>query len=345
MKKVVVVAPNWVGDALMSLPLLGMLAAADGLKTAVLASPYTSRIYLGLPGVSELIVFAGKGRLRRVADAAELLRALGANGALLLPPSFSSALAAWLGRVPERVGYKTDGRAPLLTAALDASNLKEEHLSESYIRLGKKILSNWNCEAPLIFSRPCIRIFENEKQSIERILKKKGAADVHFAVVVPGATYGTAKSWPWESFRRLVQLLSQQLPVVLGGTDGERRLCDRIAFGLSDVFNLAGETTLGELAALLQRAQIVVANDSGAPHIAASLGIPVVVIFGSTSPRWTAPLGGQVEIARHPVPCSPCFLRECPSSKECFTGIEPEHVLEKVLEVLEKKVDNFPLTL
>ncbi|MGD8414719.1 MAG: glycosyltransferase family 9 protein, partial [Candidatus Latescibacterota bacterium] len=79
----------------------------------------------------------------------------------------------------------------------------------------------------------------------------------------------------------------------------------------------------------LSRASVVVANDSGSPHLAASVGAPVVVIFGSTSPDWTAPMGQSVEVVRHPVHCSPCFRKTCPTNLECFDGVSVGEVLEK----------------
>jgi heptosyltransferase-2 len=143
--------------------------------------------------------------------------------------------------------------------------------------------------------------------------------------------YGPTKYWPSAKYRKLVRKLCAEVPVVLAGGGGEVDLCDEIAGDVPGVFNLAGATSLGELFALLEGARVVVANDSGAPHAAASLGTPVVVIFGSTSPVWTRPLGEQVRVVREPVHCSPCFLQECPTRLECYEGIEVEHVYAEAL--------------
>ena len=100
--------------------------------------------------------------------------------------------------------------------------------------------------------------------------------------------------------------------------------------GLAGVVNLAGQTNLGEFFALTEGARVVLANDSGAPHVAASLGVPVVVLFRSTSPEWTAPLGERVHVMQHKVHCNPCFRRTCPTQLECFNGIDPADVIARV---------------
>jgi heptosyltransferase-2 len=154
-----------------------------------------------------------------------------------------------------------------------------------------------------------------------------------YAVIVPGATYGPAKSWSWRRYRDVALELSRDTAVVLAGTEPEREMCARIADGADNVFDIAGRTPLGVFLALLSRASVVVANDSGSPHLAASLDTPVVVLFGSTSPGWTAPRGPVVEVVRHPVPCSPCFRKTCPTQLECFDGITVDEVLGKARAV------------
>ncbi len=152
-------------------------------------------------------------------------------------------------------------------------------------------------------------------------------------MVVPGATYGPAKSWPWERYREVTRQLSADLPVILAGTAPERDLCETIADG-GGVHNLAGETPVGLFLALLEKATVVLANDSGTPHLAASLGAQVVVLFGSTSPEWTAPMGRSVDVVRFPVHCSPCFRKTCPTQLECFDGITTDLVLTRVRRLL-----------
>jgi heptosyltransferase-2 len=175
-----------------------------------------------------------------------------------------------------------------------------------------------------------------DRKSLADLIRTLGVPDGGYAVVVPGATYGSAKSWPDEKYQGLVEKLSSEIPVVLGGSTGESELCAMIGEGRRNVFNLAGRTSLGEFVALLGGARVVVANDSGSPHVAASLGVPVVVIFGSTSPTWTTPLGEHVHVIIKPTHCSPCFLRECPTRLECYENIGVEEVFETAKNGIEK---------
>jgi heptosyltransferase-2 len=154
--------------------------------------------------------------------------------------------------------------------------------------------------------------------------------------VVPGAAFGPAKAWPWERYRELCRGLGRDRPVVVAGSAGDHGVCDRVAGGLPGVVNLAGKTGLGEFIALVGGARAVVANDSGAPHVAAAMGVPVVVLFGSTSPAWTAPLGEAVEVLQHRVHCNPCFRRTCPTQLECFNGIEVQAVHDAVARAVAR---------
>jgi heptosyltransferase-2 len=313
----------------MSLPLLGLLGQTGPVSLCVLAPEYIARVYWSIAGVNELVVFERGGRFRRVANLARSLRALEAAAAVILPPSFSSAVGPFLARVKTRVGYDTDGRGLLLTRAVRPPEKRDSHLSNDFVQLGKTALERLHIEPACEFQTPAVRVTEADFRALEGVFTA-GRIPEKYAVVVPGATYGPAKSWPRERFRELVRALSREIAVVLAGTRSESEACDIIADGQKDVYNTCGRTTLDQLFALLSRASVVIANDSGPPHVAASLGVPVVVLFGSTSPTWTVPLGRSVHVVRVPVDCSPCFRRNCPTQLECFTGIEPGEVLKSV---------------
>jgi heptosyltransferase-2 len=326
-KRVVVVAPNWLGDAVMSLRAVESLARVDNLRTAVMASAYVARVYAGVDAVDELWVDGDGGRGARIARRARALRAYGADCAVILPPSFSSALAPWLARVPRRVGFRSDARSPLLTHAL-APPPRTVHLSDSYARLAQAACGAGGSEVET--SAPRLRVYARERDAVADKLARAGVRAGEYVLVVPGAAFGPAKSWPWERYRALCADLVRAHPVVLAGSAADRALCERIAAGLPGVVNLAGATTLGEFFALAEGARVLVANDSGAPHVAAALGVPVVVLFGSTSPAWTAPRGERVDVLQHWVHCNPCFRRTCPTQLECFNGIEAADVAARV---------------
>lgn len=328
-RRVVVVAPNWLGDAVMSLPAVARAARSPGWELAVSTSPYTARVYWGVDGVDEIRVDSAPGRFTRLCDRVRSLRAYGADAVVVLPPSFSSALPAWLARVRTRVGFATDGRGALLSAPM-ATPPRTTHLSDSYLALVNRVVPTNG--APPGGGR--LAVAPAERARVAALLAQQGIGGVPYALVVPGAAFGPAKSWPWERYRRVCEDLSRDTAVVLAGSRADAEVCERVRDGRSGVVNLAGRTTLGEFFALVEGARAVLANDSGAPHVAASLGVPVTVLFGSTSPEWTAPVGERVDVVQHKVHCNPCFRRTCPTQLECFAGIDPADVIARVRRVL-----------
>jgi heptosyltransferase-2 len=344
-KRVVLVAPTWLGDAVMSLPLVGCLAAARGVRLTVVARSRSARLYAGIGGVPDLVAACDESRFERIVGPGRLLRRIRADGAVVLAPSFSSALAPFLAGVKVRSGVRSDARGALLNASISGRGLREEHLSKTYLRLGRVLLDRLGVRADHDFAAAKPVVFDGDRRALVERLKEAGAGE-GYAVVVPGATYGETKMWPREKYRELVRALAGEMPVVLAGSAAERGLCEGVGEGLRGVSNIAGRTTLGEFMALLEGARCLVANDSGAPHLAAALGAPVVAIFGSTSPVWTSPLGNAVHVVREAVPCSPCFLKRCPTKLECYAGISAERVLAAALGAAraggEKKVSPRP---
>jgi heptosyltransferase-2 len=332
-KRIAVIAPNWLGDAVMSLPLVGRLAAPAGVSVTVVAPELTARVYGGLEAVDELVVLSRRGATRGVAARWRYLRAGRPDAVVILPPSFSSALGPALAGIKVRTGYATDGRRKLLTDPAGTDGARSRHLSEEFLALGERVLDLLGVVAPDTFEIPAVRVADDDREALSRVRADREIPQ-RYAVVVPGATYGPAKSWPWRRYRQVAEQLSQDIPVVLAGTAPERELCDAIAGGNRRVFNLAGETPIGIFLALLEQAAVVLANDSGSPHLAASMGTRVVVLFGSTSPGWTAPRGAAVDVVRFPVFCSPCFRKTCPTELECFDGITTDLVLDRVRGVL-----------
>lgn len=329
-RRLVMVAPNWLGDAVMSLAAIDRVASDPNWDLAVVASPYTARVYWGVAGVTEVQADARAGRSARVLARTRALRAYGADAVVVLPPSFSSAVPAWLARVGKRVAFATDGRRALLSDAV-ALPPRTVHLTQSYAELMNRalgVVADVHGRNAAVGAR--LRVTDDDRAGADRLLARHGIARGSYALVVPGAAYGPAKSWPWERYRHVCAALARDTAVVLGGSAADRAVCERIREELPNVINIAGETSLGEFFAVVEGARVALANDSGAPHVAASLGVATVVLFGSTSPEWTAPLGENVQVVQHKVHCNPCFRRTCPTQLECFNGIEPGDVLARV---------------
>lgn len=329
-------APNWLGDAVMCLPALGLLATASGVSLSVFASPYVARVFLHQSGIDDIHVDPVAGRSRRIVARVQALRSLSPRAAAIFPPSFSSALPPLLAGVPKRIGFRADGRQVVLTHA-PAMPSRDVHLTRAYLDLARAAIESAGLDAGAPPGTARLHVTQSERESIHRRLGS--FAREGYVVVVPGAAFGPAKSWPAERYRALCALLARETHVVLAGSAGDRAVCDHVAGGTPGVHSVAGDTSLGELFALLEGACIVVANDSGAPHAAAALDVPCIVLFGSTSPAWTAPAGGHVRVLQHKVHCNPCYRRTCPTQLECFHGIEVEEVFTAAMKTLGRTPD------
>jgi lipopolysaccharide heptosyltransferase II len=166
-----------------------------------------------------------------------------------------------------------------------------------------------------------------------------GPSDPPLLGLVPGAEYGPAKRWLPERFAAVARLLREQTGARwrIFGVEGDRPVADLIAEQLGESCeNLAGQTTLAQLIERLRECRLLLTNDTGAMHLAAHFGIPVVAVFGSTEDRLTGPLGPASRVVRHHVVCSPCFQRECPFDFRCMQAVTAEEVAAAILRELAR---------
>jgi heptosyltransferase-2 len=155
--------------------------------------------------------------------------------------------------------------------------------------------------------------------------------------IAPAAAYGPAKEWPAEHYGKLIDLLAERdgAEAILVGAPAERAQCVEVAAASRvGAMVAAGETTVGELIALLSLCDGFIGNDSGCAHLAGALGIPTVAIFGSTNPDRTAPIGNRARVIYHKLECSPCLARTCRFGHyHCLTQIEPTELVDKMREL------------
>ena len=323
---ILVLVPNWLGDAVMSLPFFDVLRARHPDACIFAGCPeYVRSIFRRSGSIDRMIPWERRsGSWTRAAQIRKKM-----NGALevtfILPPSFSSALTAWLLMSGERVGYGTDMRGPLLTRSIHRRMLRKRHLTEAYVRL----IDRWDGTETREIPIPRIGPVKNGTSAA----RKAGIRGRYF-IIAPGAKYGSAKMWPGDRYSSLIDTISREmgwLPV-LSGSVSEKSASSAIVSGSSiDCLDLTGKSSIDEMIDIMSGAELVAGNDSGAVHVAGALGVPVVAIFGSTSPRWTAPRGGNVRILSSSVGCSPCFKKECPlGTMECFDEITVEKVMAEV---------------
>jgi heptosyltransferase-2 len=331
---ILVVAPNWLGDAVMALPAIADIRRQfPSARLVMAARPSVVDLFALTSSKDEVVRLGWNGRwwkrARRRADVARLAE-IGADIVILLPNSFAAAWLVRAARVPERWGYAADMRSPLLTRAVGRPR-GSVHQGAYYQHLTSAL---GIAPGPL---QPELAVPPHAIAAARALLVERGwdAARTLIALA-PGAAYGTAKRWIPKHVASLADTLVRDRDAccVLVGSRADRATTTMVLERMPPdtrrrTIDVAGETTLERLAAIFAIARACVSNDSGAMHVAAAVGVPVVAIFGPTRERETAPLaraGGHADVLTHPVWCRPCMLRECPIDHRCMTRITPERV-------------------
>jgi heptosyltransferase-2 len=340
-QRIVVYSPNWLGDAVMSLPALGDVRRHYPNATlAVAARTGIDQLFHAVSGIDEVVVL-DSARPRSGARAADFARALEPGRfdvAILFPNSYFSAAVAARARIPERWGYRTNWRARLLTRAI--ARPSRRHQSAYYRHLTSEL---GVASGP---SAPVLTVPTSGRVASEALLEEHGLGPhAPFVAIAPGASNGRAKQWAPSRYAELAGLLAQEssIPVVLVGTtadlDTAAAIEREIARGpqRSTLVNLTGRTTLLSLIGVLARCATLVTNDSGSMHLASALGRRVVAIFGPTDERLTAPVqwaGTDVvhEIVTGHAWCRPCRLKDCPIDHRCMTSIAAVDVLARIAD-------------
>jgi len=327
-RRLIVRAPNWLGDAVMALPAIAAVRAAYRQAALIVAAraPVAALFQEETDAAQDAIVIVDRER------EAGQLRAVNADAILLLPNSFGSAWTARRAGIPERWGYRAAGRGWILTRAVTPPRA-HIHQVDYYLGLVRAL----GCEGgPGV---PRLRASSVSRARADGLLEQAGIQPgdrlIGFA---PGAAYGHAKRWPPDRVARIAAAATAHgyVPVLLGATadrDTGRAIESSLPPGMQ-VVNLIGRTTLGQLVGVAARCAAFVSNDSGAMHVAAALGVPLTAIFGPTDERVTSPAGpGRRLVLQEDVFCRPCMLRECPIDHRCMKRIAVERVIQSVGEL------------
>ncbi len=335
-KNILLRVPNWIGDAVMSIPAMdALIALYPNARITVLAKPRTAPFFRR-PGV-EIMEFDEQGRHAGMTGKLRLARELKRKKfdmAVLFQNSFEGALLVRMAVIPERVGYDRHRRGFLLTRPIEfTEEISKRHQVFYYLNivkaLGAEVADSIDAAVPEI------DITDDEVEAALEIIRKAGFAGRTLVGAAPGASYGPAKMWPEQSFSSVFEHMNSAgglnaVPVIFGGYDDQpaaKSLSDKLTKAGVKNLNLAGETNLTEFMALASLMKVFISNDSGPMHVAAALGTPTVGIFGSTEPAHTGPVGRCVKIVRKPIDCSPCFKRKCPYGHyKCLKSITPEDV-------------------
>lgn len=337
--RILVRATNWVGDAVMTTPAMGVIRERfPHAEITLLANPLVAELFSPHPWVDRVIRFDRKGIHKGVAGRFRLaseLRRHAFDAALILPNSFDSALVPWLAGIPVRLGKASDGRSLLLTGRYEPDDSATAgHEVLYYIDL----LNHFGISGQ--FHAPLLAVTEQEEEHAAVLLAEAGIKpDMFLLGINPGAAFGAAKRWYPDRFAAVARRLADDwnAGIVIFGGPGETEIADAIESALhGNCLNLAGKTSVRELMALIRRCNFFVTNDSGPMHIAAAFGVPLVAIFGPTDHSGTAPYSDRAMIIRKDVPCAPCKLRECPTDHCCMTEVTAEDVVSAAVELMHK---------
>jgi heptosyltransferase-2 len=333
---ILVVAPSWVGDAVLSEPLIARLASAGDANEGhpaidVLAPAWCAPVYARMRGIRRIFDSMlrhgeiGLGRRR------ELGRTLSGEcyaRAITLPNSWKSALAPWLAGIPVRTGYTGEARFGIVN---DRRRLDRDAMPRLVDRYAALATSDRDATAPAASAPVLIPDSANRDAAVGSLGLP---VDRGIAILCPGAEFGPAKRWPAGHFAQLARrFLADGLDVWMLGSPNDKpaaaAVLDAAGDGRDSIRDLSGRTDLGTAIDLLSLAAVVVSNDSGLMHAAAAVRAPLVALFGSSSPGYTPPVSDTARIARIDIACSPCFRRECPLGHfKCMRELAPDTVYD-----------------
>jgi heptosyltransferase-2 len=331
--KILVRAPNWLGDLVMSTPGFNALRLAHpdahivGLVTEPLAA-----LLAGSKDFDEIWTIGSRG-LASIRGAARRIATESFDLGIVIPESISSALMMRWGRVSRVVGYARDPVRRLLLHEIVPAPAewgrrrlvsKERFvlgLMRSVCAEGKD--TRLRLETTLDETDRLGAFLASHELDLERIESKPPV------VLAPGASYGDSKCWPVAHYAGFADEMARRGEcVVLIGTEAESSRTRRVREAMrSSPVDLTGGLDLGMLKALLSRAKLLVANDAGARHMATAFGVPSVVFFGPTSVAKTDENLESVEVLETEHSCRPCYRRSCPIDHRCLTSIDiPEAI-------------------
>jgi heptosyltransferase-2 len=333
MRRALVIAPNWIGDALMAQPLFARLVKLHPrMAIDAVAPSWVAPVLERMPEIRDVYatdLAHGKLQMLRRWQLASDLRDVGYDAAYVLPNSLKSALIPWMAGIRLRIGYTGESRIGLLNVR-HANPRKDErppmvgHYAALAYAPGAKIPDDL----------PMPRLDADLNEAARVSARFNLDTRVPLLVFCPGAEYGPAKRWPPDHYAALARSLHVEhgLPILLLGSGKEAALCEEIAQlapGACRV--LAGQTSLIDAFALIAASRGMVSNDSGLMHVAAAFGLPQVAVYGSTSPLHTPPLNPKARVLwlkkELRLDCMPCFDRTCRFGHTlCLNGVEPARV-------------------
>jgi heptosyltransferase-2 len=338
MSQTLVIAPNWIGDAVMSEPFIRCLSESFG-QVTILATPWVAPVYRAMPSKPAVIegdFSHGKVELTKRRQISQLIKDRRFDQVFVLPNSWKSILIPVLAKIPQIFGYQGELRSAFLIKYLPNPPKKNRPpMVDHYLNLAKLINIQLD---PLQEKRPQLHVEASTQNQAKDVLQSLPHPE-KFYILAPGAEFGPAKQWPVQHFAKLATQLLQYDPtssIVLLGSSKDRVICDEILQEIdtnlrSNVLNLCGLASLDQSIALIPLAKGLASNDSGLMHIAAAFGIPQIAFYGSSDPKHTPPLSPFAGILFLGLDCSPCHQRKCPLGHlNCLNQITPQSAFDEL---------------
>ncbi|MFT5658331.1 MAG: heptosyltransferase-2 [Gammaproteobacteria bacterium] len=325
---ILVVGPSWIGDMVMAQSLLKIIRQAQPqVSIDVLTPKWSLGILARMPEVREgiaLDVKHGELGFRTRYQTGKSLRAKKYKQAYILPKTLKSALTPYFANIPIRTGFFGEMRYGLINDIKPLDKTVLDQTVKKYASLAQP--SNQIVATPF----PALEPNRDNAQNLMRThqINQQGL----LVAFMPGAEYGPAKQWPVTHFAELAQMINKLGgQVLIFGSDKDRTDGDTIAESNPNVINLCGKTSIEDAVDLIAATHVAVTNDSGLMHVAASVGIPLVSIYGSSSPLYTPPLTDKAIVEWLKLDCSPCYQRECPLQHlNCLKQITPQSIFHHI---------------
>jgi heptosyltransferase-2 len=338
--RVLVRAPNWVGDAIMALPFfVSLRTTLRDAEITCLCRSSLSALFESVPAIDRVLCLdesRGRSGFASIRLNAARLREEQFDIAFSLPSSFGATLMLWLARIPRRFGHAAEARGPLLTDSLPyGPNGKRPHRAEGYLSLLRLAFPGATIVSELTFSPP-----ESARAMVAELWPDSTADKKRRVLALaPGAAQPN-KMWASERFAHLAQrwLEDTEGTVVLVGGPVERERSQQIAeaVGSDRIIDLTGAGDLAVAAEIIRRADVFVGNDSGLAHLSATVGTRTVVISGPGDPTEVAPFSPLAVTVKRPLFCSPCYKNVCwrkDKPLECLTEISVDEVWQHVVRL------------
>lgn len=334
-KRILIIGPAWVGDMVMAQTLFILLKRQNpNVIIDVLAPAWSEPLLTRMPEVNKSLVLPFKHGELKWRERYKLSRILRANlydEAFVLPNSFKSALIPYWTKIKKRIGWRGEMRWGLLNDVRYLDKQKYPLMIERFMALA--LPPNAIIDKP--YPYPALQISETDRTGA---LTKHQLSITQKPILAlcPGAEFGPAKRWPAEYYAEVARdKLAAGWDVWIFGSpkdQAEATIIQQIT--QNACVDLTGKTSLAEAIDLLSLASLVISNDSGLMHISAALKRPLVVLYGSSDPRFTPPLSDQVKILSLNLSCSPCFERICPlQHQRCLRDLTAPQVLKAISEL------------